>query len=60
MTRRNVYEPDYRAQKLARRNKAYDDCLARPSAWDHGRWSGSDLRQIRARKGVGRPAKVAA
>jgi hypothetical protein len=46
-------------EKLARRTEAYADCLARPCAWDAGKWSGAELRAIRARKGVGRPVKAA-
>jgi len=60
MTKLNGFKLNYRVEKLARRYKAYADCLARPHAWNHGKWTGEDLREIRARKGVGRPSRNAA
>lgn len=42
-------------EKQERREKAYAVCLARPCLWRPSKWSGSDLRAIRARNGVGRP-----
>ena len=47
-------------EKLFRRRKANASCIARPCAWEHGKWSGADLRMIRAHKGVGHPVKAAA